>query len=99
MLASSPGFKVLFDTGPSPRLLRRNAAVLDVNLSTVDAAVLSHLHLDHTGGFPAVLRAEPWIPGYDAPGTPAGIAIRETVETAPWLYLLRPYMGRRGRPR
>ncbi len=93
MLASSPGFRVLFDTGPSPRLLQRNAAVLGVNLSTVDAVVLSHLHLDHTGGLPAVLRAEPWVPVYGAPGAPASIVVRETMEIAPGFYLLRPLYG------
>ena len=49
------GYKVLFDLGYSDVYLR-NAQKLGIDLSTVDAVVLSHGHNDHTGGlkyFPA----------------------------------------------
>ena len=45
--------RVLVDFGYSPETVRNNLALLGVDLSALDAAVLSHGHLDHYGGFPA----------------------------------------------
>jgi len=47
--------RVLVDFGYSPETVRNNLALLGVDLSTLDAAVLSHGHLDHYGGFSAFL--------------------------------------------
>ena len=44
--------KVLVDFGYSPETVRNNLALLNVDLSDLAAAVLSHGHLDHYGGFP-----------------------------------------------
>ena len=47
--------KILFDTGPSWRILYENAYKLGVNLSEVEYVVLSHWHYDHAGALPNVL--------------------------------------------
>ncbi|WP_310496994.1 MBL fold metallo-hydrolase [Sandarakinorhabdus sp.] len=43
---------VLIDFGYSPETVRNNLALLSINPQSIDAAVLSHGHLDHYGGFP-----------------------------------------------
>ncbi|MHA2244345.1 MAG: MBL fold metallo-hydrolase [Candidatus Hodarchaeales archaeon] len=42
--------KILFDTGPSPVAFLNNVKKLKVDLTTIDAIVLSHGHWDHVGG-------------------------------------------------
>jgi 7,8-dihydropterin-6-yl-methyl-4-(beta-D-ribofuranosyl)aminobenzene 5'-phosphate synthase len=44
--------KVLVDFGYSREAISNNLAMLGVDLSDLDAAVLGHGHLDHYGGFP-----------------------------------------------
>jgi len=53
-VVATPSKVILFDTGPSPTALMRNAAELHVNLRNVSIVVLSHEHFDHIGGVPAL---------------------------------------------
>lgn len=43
--------QVLVDFGYTPEVLANNIALLGINPDDIDAAVLSHGHLDHYGGF------------------------------------------------
>jgi 7,8-dihydropterin-6-yl-methyl-4-(beta-D-ribofuranosyl)aminobenzene 5'-phosphate synthase len=45
--------KVLFDTGQSD-LIRKNAALVDIDIGSIDAIFLSNGHYDHTGGLMAL---------------------------------------------
>ncbi|MHA2603446.1 MAG: MBL fold metallo-hydrolase [Candidatus Thorarchaeota archaeon SMTZ1-83] len=44
------GESVLFDTGPDSRALMYNMLKLEIDLQEIDTIVLSHSHMDHTGG-------------------------------------------------
>ncbi|HTY14643.1 MAG TPA: MBL fold metallo-hydrolase [Methanoregulaceae archaeon] len=46
---------VLFDTGLTPVCMPYNARQLGIDLTTIEAVVLSHGHFDHTGGLPGLL--------------------------------------------
>ena len=48
--------RILFDFGFSPAGAAINADLLDCDLSTVEAAVLSHGHLDHIGGLAELMK-------------------------------------------
>jgi 7,8-dihydropterin-6-yl-methyl-4-(beta-D-ribofuranosyl)aminobenzene 5'-phosphate synthase len=71
---------ILFDTGTKADLFVSNAAALKVDLSRVDAIVISHPHRDHTGGLAVALRARSGIPVYLPSGAPPDLA--EAVRSA-----------------
>lgn len=55
--------RILFDMGQTD-LFAKNAATLDVDLSTVDLAILSHGHYDHGGGLATFLEINRTAPVY-----------------------------------
>lgn len=55
ILVEADGKRILFDTGYSDLFLH-NASRMGIDLLTLDSVVFSHGHLDHTGGFPHLLR-------------------------------------------
>lgn len=55
--------RILFDMGQTD-LFARNAAVLGVDLTQVDTAILSHGHYDHGGGLAAFLEINQTAPVY-----------------------------------
>lgn len=46
---------VLFDAGGDPELWKANAEALNIDLESIEAAVLSHYHWDHSGGLAGAL--------------------------------------------
>jgi 7,8-dihydropterin-6-yl-methyl-4-(beta-D-ribofuranosyl)aminobenzene 5'-phosphate synthase len=51
--------RVLIDFGHTAEALANNLALLGINPVQIDAAVLSHGHLDHYGGFPGLFASAP----------------------------------------
>lgn len=49
-------YHVLYDTGPSPRLLAHNVSMLGIQLRDVSEVLMSHGHDDHFGGLLWALR-------------------------------------------
>lgn len=74
--------RVLFDTGTKSEILRSNADLLEVDLSHLDAVVLSHEHGDHIGGLRALPRPEVPVPLYVPVSFSA--AFEEYATTAGW---------------
>ena len=68
MLIEMDRRRILFDCGKDPSVLDANADAAGVDLSSVDALVLSHGHYDHTGGILYLLERVPTLPVYCHPG-------------------------------
>jgi 7,8-dihydropterin-6-yl-methyl-4-(beta-D-ribofuranosyl)aminobenzene 5'-phosphate synthase len=62
--------RVMIDFGYSREVLANNLALLGIDPGSIDAAVLSHGHLDHYGGFPGLF-------GGKAPARPVPLTVGE----------------------
>lgn len=65
---------ILFDTGTKADVFAANVGALRVDLSHVDALVVSHPHGDHTGGIPVALKARPGLSVLLPFGSPSALA-------------------------
>ncbi|MDD2234670.1 MAG: MBL fold metallo-hydrolase [Desulfitobacteriaceae bacterium] len=66
ILVENNGFKVLFDVGQS-NVFSLNAKTDRIDLSEIDALVISHGHFDHAGGVPEFCRLNKKAPIYVHP--------------------------------
>ncbi len=63
-LVETGGKRILFDTGNNADIFARNAAVLGIDLRTIDLVVISHRHGDHTAGLSHLLSVNPNVTVY-----------------------------------
>ncbi|MBN3040024.1 MAG: MBL fold metallo-hydrolase [Candidatus Omnitrophica bacterium] len=59
---------ILFDTGEKAQYLFNNAGLMGIDISAVEAIVISHDHWDHTGGLWDLLKKRKSLPVYSCPG-------------------------------
>ena len=52
--------RIVFDTGPSQKILSNNLNSLNLKLNDVDAIAVSHGHYDHTDGLPEIIKRTPF---------------------------------------
>ncbi|HDI74779.1 MAG TPA: MBL fold metallo-hydrolase [Thermoprotei archaeon] len=64
ILVKTENTTILFDTGPSPEVLKHNTGVLGTDLHEVDFIVISHEHGDHIGGLEYLARIKPGLKVY-----------------------------------
>jgi len=60
--------RILFDTGKDAEFLSNNMDRMKIDMSLVEAVVISHDHWDHTGGLWEILKQRPSINVYGCPG-------------------------------
>lgn len=58
------GRRILFDTGNDARIFAENVDRLGIDLTRLDAVVVSHRHGDHTSGLRTLLERNPRVPIY-----------------------------------
>ncbi len=56
ILIYSNGYSALVDTGPMDSSLNLSKVLLESGVETVDVLILSHIHIDHTGGVAQVFK-------------------------------------------
>ncbi|HDY64929.1 MAG TPA: MBL fold metallo-hydrolase [Phycisphaerae bacterium] len=78
-IIQGPGKTILFDTGSDGRILLENMRRLNIDPQEIDVVVLSHIHLDHTGGVVRLLKTRPNIPVYVPTAFPP--AFKEQLQT------------------
>lgn len=58
-LIETEGKTILFDAGGDGKVLLHNMHILGKNPNLIEAVILSHIHSDHTGGLPHLLKEKP----------------------------------------
>jgi len=63
-LIEHDGKRILFDTGNNPEIFEHNVKVLNIDLTRLDFAVISHRHTDHASGLKYLLKLNPDVTVY-----------------------------------
>jgi 7,8-dihydropterin-6-yl-methyl-4-(beta-D-ribofuranosyl)aminobenzene 5'-phosphate synthase len=87
------GRRILFDTGNHSDIFEHNIKALGVDLTHLDAVIISHRHGDHTSGLTYLLKVNPGVPIY-VPQEAAffkGLIPHEFLEREPGLPLSMQY--------
>jgi len=63
-LVEHDGKRILFDTGNNPEIFEHNVKALNVDLTKIDFAVISHRHADHASGLKYLLKIKPDVTVY-----------------------------------
>ncbi|HWT88862.1 MAG TPA: MBL fold metallo-hydrolase, partial [Candidatus Angelobacter sp.] len=58
-LVEHDGKRILFDSGNNPEIFEHNVKALNVDLTKIDFAVISHRHADHASGLKYLLKINP----------------------------------------
>ncbi len=99
------GRRILFDTGPSPDVLKYNSEKLGIDLSKLDAVVISHEHGDHVGGLPYVAKVAGKVLTYIPQGATLAlwnmvarlglkpVVVTSSTEIFPDIYVIGPLYG------
>ena len=99
------GKRILFDTGPSPEVLKYNSELMGIDLSKLDAVVISHEHGDHVGGLPYVAQVVKRVLTYIPQGASLTlwnmvarlglkpVVIASSTEIFPNIYVIGPLYG------
>jgi 7,8-dihydropterin-6-yl-methyl-4-(beta-D-ribofuranosyl)aminobenzene 5'-phosphate synthase len=58
------GKRILFDTGNNAEIFAHNVQAKDIDLTTLDFAIVSHRHGDHTSGLNYLMTVNPGVPIY-----------------------------------
>jgi 7,8-dihydropterin-6-yl-methyl-4-(beta-D-ribofuranosyl)aminobenzene 5'-phosphate synthase len=87
-LVEHDGRRILFDTGNDSEFFRHNIETLELDLTKLDAVVISHRHGDHTDGLRYLLEINPdvqiFVPGDEYFGGPTPAAFfRNPVDSLP----------------
>ena len=89
------GKRVLFDTGADAETLQHNLKQAAIDVSKLDAVVISHNHFDHAGGLAAIRKLRPDIPVLAPPDQDLDrgetVRIQDQVALGPNLYVLRTH--------
>ena len=54
-LVESESWRMIFDAGPDPRILKNNSRTMGIDLNSISFGFMSHDHFDHSGGFAALV--------------------------------------------
>jgi 7,8-dihydropterin-6-yl-methyl-4-(beta-D-ribofuranosyl)aminobenzene 5'-phosphate synthase len=68
------GRRILFDTGNDARIFEHNVKQLGIDLTRLDAVVISHRHGDHTSGLSYLLQVNPSVRIYTPVARPSGFS-------------------------